>query len=150
MRSRVIVGVLTVVCVFYLVLIAVRGIELIVAGGARNVVFGMAVLAIPVISGGLIARELRFGYDTVQLGKTLSAEDGIPLDTVERDEFGRVDKAAADIEWQRRKALVDQTPEDWRSWFLLAVAYDNARDRKQARVAAREAIKLFKRRNSNR
>lgn len=144
MRSRVVVGVLTAVCIVYLVLLAIRGIELMLQGGTRNLVFGAAVLAIPVIAGGLIARELRFGYDTVQLGKTLSAEDGIPLDTVDRDEFGRIDPAAADIEWQRRKAIVDQSPEDWRAWFLLAIAYDNARDRKQARQAAREAIRLYR------
>lgn len=146
MRSRIIVGILTIVCLVYLVLIGVRGIELIFAGGSRNFVFGIGVLLIPLLAGGLIIRELRFGYDTVQLGRTLAAEDGIPLDTAERDEFGRIDQAKADIEWQRRKALVDQAPDDWRAWFLLAIAYDNARDRKQARVAARQAIKLFKRR----
>jgi len=145
-RSRIIVGILTLVSLFYLVLIGIRGIGLIVEGGFRNIAFGIAVLLIPAIAGGLIVREIRFGYDTVQLGRTLSAEDGIPLDTVERDEFGRVDRAAADIEWQRRKAIVEQSPDDWRAWFLLAVAYDNARDRKQARAAARHAIELFKQR----
>ena len=144
MRSRLVVGILTLVCLFYLVLIAARGIALIVEGGLRNVVFGLAVLLIPAIAGALIIREIRFGYDTVLMGRTLSAEDGIPLDTVERDAHGRVDQTAADIEWQRRRALVDQSPDDWRAWFLLAVAYDNARDRKQARIAAREAIRLFK------
>lgn len=146
MRSRIIVSILTLVSLFYLVLIGIRGIGLIAEGGIRNIAFGFAVLLIPIIAGGLIVREIRFGYDTVKLGRALSEEDGIPLDTVDRDEFGRVDKAAADIEWQRRKLLVDQSPDDWRAWFLLAVAYDNARDRKQARTAARQAIALFKRR----
>ena len=146
MRSRIIVGILTVVSLVYLVLIGVRGIELIFAGGLRNIVFGLGVLLIPILAGGLILRELRFGYDTVQLGRTLAAEDGIPLDTVERDEFGRIDQAVADAEWQRRKMIVEQAPDDWRAWFLLAIAYDNARDRKQARVAARKAIALYRRR----
>lgn len=146
MRSRIIVGILTVVSLVYLVLIGVRGIELIFAGGWRNIAFGFGVLLIPILAGGLILRELRFGYDTVQLGRTLAAEDGIPLDTVERDEFGRVDQAVADAEWQRRKMIVEQAPDDWRAWFLLAIAYDNARDRKQARVAARKAIALYRRR----
>lgn len=146
MRSRIIVGILTVVSLVYLVLIGVRGIELIFAGGLRNIAFGFGVLLIPILAGGLILRELRFGYDTVQLGRTLAAEDGIPLDTVERDEFGRVDQAVADAEWQRRKMIVEQAPDDWRAWFLLAIAYDNARDRKQARVAARKAIALYRRR----
>ena len=146
MRSRIIVGILTVVSLVYLVLIGVRGIELIFAGGLRNIVFGLGVLLIPILAGGLILRELRFGYETVQLGRTLAAEDGIPLDTVERDEFGRIDQAVADAEWQRRKMIVEQAPDDWRAWFLLAIAYDNARDRKQARVAARKAIALYRRR----
>jgi hypothetical protein len=78
-RSRIIVGILTLVSLFYLVLIGIRGIGLIVEGGFRNIAFGIAVLLIPAIAGGLIVREIRFGYDTVQLGRTLSAEDGIPL-----------------------------------------------------------------------
>lgn len=149
MRSRLVVGVLTVVAMVYLVLITLRGVELLVAGGARNTIFGIAVILVPVLAGGLILRELRFGYDSVRLARTLAAEDGIPLDTVERDEFGRIEPAAADAEWLRRKAIVDQAPDDWRAWFLLAIAYDNARDRKQARVAARKAIALFKQRQGS-
>lgn len=144
MRTRIVVGVLTLVALVYLVLIGVRGIALVLEGGARNTVFGLAVLLIPAFAGSLIVREIRFGLDTVRLGRALATEDGIPIDTVDRDEFGRIDPVAADIEWQRRKAIVDQAPNDWRAWFLLAVAYDNARDRKQARTAARQAIALFK------
>lgn len=146
MRSRVIVGILTIVSLVYLVILGIYGIQLMFAGGLRNIVFGLGVLLIPILAGGLILRELRFGYDTVQLGRTLATEDGIPLDTVERDQFGRVDQAIADAEWQRRKMIVEQAPDDWRAWFLLAVAYDNARDRKQARMAARKAIALYRNR----
>ena len=150
MRNRFIVGTLTLVCLVYFILIALRGLALVFEGGLRNVAFGVAVMLIPVIAGALIVREIRFGYDAMRLGRTLTEEDGIPLATVERDEFGRIDRAAADVEWQRRKALVDQAPQDWRAWFLLAIAYDNARDRRQARVAARQAIALFKGRSNSR
>jgi Flp pilus assembly protein TadD len=36
----------------------------------------------------------------------------------------------------------EQRPEDWRTWFRLALAYDAAGDRTRARAAARHALTL--------
>ena len=144
MKQKVIVGILAIASAGYMVLLGVRGIQLIAEGGLRNVVFGVAVLVIPVIAAALIMREIQFGMGVQAMGRTLSKQDGIPFDTLPRDESGRVDRGAADIEWQRRKALLDQAPDDWRAWFLLAIAYDNARDRKRARATMRRALALFR------
>jgi Flp pilus assembly protein TadD len=40
------------------------------------------------------------------------------------------------------RAQVEERPDDWRSWFRLALAYDAAGDRTRAREAARHALAL--------
>jgi Flp pilus assembly protein TadD len=37
---------------------------------------------------------------------------------------------------------VQEAPDDWRAWYRLAIGYDDARDRKRARSAMREAVRL--------
>lgn len=144
MKGRFIAGVMSVGVILYGVILVSWGIAVIRSGGPVQVLLGLGILAIPVLGVLAVVRELRFGVESARLARTLVEQDGVPLDTVARDENGRIDAAAAEIEWQRRKALVDQAPEDWRAWFLLGIAYDNARDRKQARAAIRKAITLFK------
>jgi Flp pilus assembly protein TadD len=40
------------------------------------------------------------------------------------------------------RTRVEADPDSWARWFELAVAYDNAGDRKRARSAMRRAIAL--------
>jgi Flp pilus assembly protein TadD len=40
------------------------------------------------------------------------------------------------------RAAVDADPENWRTWFRLALAYDASGDRRRARWATRTAIRL--------
>ena len=40
------------------------------------------------------------------------------------------------------RAQTEAAPEDWRTWFRLALAYDAAGDRTRARAAARHAVAL--------
>jgi Flp pilus assembly protein TadD len=40
------------------------------------------------------------------------------------------------------RAQAEAAPEDWRSWYRLALAYDAAGDRTRARAAARHALAL--------
>lgn len=144
MKARILVGVMVGAVLLYGFMLVSWGIAVMRGGSLLQVVFGLAILAIPALGVAAVVREVRFGVDSARLARTLSDQDGVPLDTVDRDEQGRIDPVAADIEWQRRKALADQAPDDWRAWFLLGIAYDNARDRKQARAAVRRAIGLFK------
>lgn len=144
MKGRFIAGVMTLGVILYAVILVNWGIAVMRSGGLLQTVFGLGILAIPALGVLAVSRELRFGVASSRLARTLVEQDGVPLDTLPRDEQGRIDPAAADIEWQRRKALVDQAPGDWRAWFLLGIAYDNARDRKQARAAIRKAIALHR------
>ena len=144
MKGRFIAGVMSIGVILYGVILMSWGIAVIRSGGLVHVLLGLGILAVPVLGVLAVVREIRFGVESSRLARTIVEQDGVPLDTVARDASGRIDAAAADIEWQRRKALADQAPEDWRAWFLLGIAYDNARDRKQARAAIRKAITLFK------
>lgn len=144
MKGRFIAGVMSIGVVLYAVILASWGIAVIRNGGVVQVLLGLGILAIPVLGVLAVVREIRFGVESGRLARAIIEQDGVPLDTVARDENGRIDAAAADIEWQRRRALVDQAPDDWRAWFLLGIAYDNARDRKQARAAIAKAITLYK------
>jgi Flp pilus assembly protein TadD len=51
-------------------------------------------------------------------------------------------RAAADAFFERIRAETEASPDDWRSWFRLALAYDAAGDRTRARAAARHALAL--------
>ena len=128
----------------YLVFTAARAWALIEAGDPVPIMLGLAVLVIPLIGAWMLWRELRFGMQTQDLGRELGAEDGLPVDDLPRTPSGRIEKDAADerfVEYQRQ---VEESPEDWRCWYRLAIGYDDARDRKRARAAMREAIRLHR------
>ena len=141
MSNRIVLGVLLLAVTFYVAMLTIMGVAFI-AGGGIGIALGIGTLALMATSVWAVVRELRFGVESTRLAREIVERDGVPLDTVPRDAEGRIDASAAEIEWQRRKALVDAAPDDWRAWFLLGVAYDNAHDRRQARAAIRRAIAL--------
>ena len=61
---------------------------------------------------------------------------------MERSPAGRPDKGQADEQFARYAAEAEQAPEDWRSWFRLAIAYDIASDRRRGRAMMRRAIRM--------
>lgn len=142
MTARRAAVVLVIAIAAYMVLGGYRAFLLIADGRAVPVVLGIAVLVIPAVVGYLVWREVRFGIATQEMGRQLAAEGALPVDEVPRLPSGRADRDAADVVFQRRRAEVEAAPDDWRGWYRLALAYDDARDRKRAREAARHAIAL--------
>ncbi len=61
---------------------------------------------------------------------------------MKRTPGGRIDRESADEVFARRKAETEDSPDDWRCWFRLAVAYHDARDTPRARKAMQRAIAL--------
>lgn len=143
MRTKVTVAVLVVVLAFYAVLIGAKGIALLTSGSWVGVLLGIAILVVPLIGGWLVWRELQFGRRSAQLAGVLDAEGGLPVDDLPRRPSGRVDRTAADALFEARRAEAEADPDDWRSWYRLGVAYDDAGDRSRARAAVRRAIALF-------
>jgi cytochrome c-type biogenesis protein CcmH/NrfG len=140
MRTKVVLTVMLLVVVFYAGLIGFKGIALLGSGSVVGVLLGLALLVLPVLGLLLVWREVEFGRRTAELGRALDAEGGLPLDDLPRRPSGRVDRAAADAAFEQMRIEAESSPEDWRVWYRLALAYDAAGDRTRARAAARHAI----------
>ena len=91
----------------------------------------------------MIYREVRFGFGMQAMGRALATSGELPLDDLPKTPSGRADRDAADARFAVRQVEVEQYPQDWRAWYRLALAYDDARDRKRARGAMRQALALF-------
>lgn len=142
MSARAWVVVLSVAVAGLVVLVAGRGIALIGTGDATAIVFGLAVIGVPVVGAWVVWREIAFGRRLQRLGERLGREGGLPVDDLPRTASGRIERDAADAAFAEARADVDADPRDWRRWYRLGLAYDAARDRRRAREAMREAIRL--------
>lgn len=142
MRTKVVVVVLVALCLLYAALVGQRGWLLLTSGEPVGVALGAALVVVPVLVVLGVLREVRFGAQTERMGRALEAEGGLPPDDLPRTPGGRVVRAAADEAFTRYRAEADAAPDDWRTWFRLALAYDAAGDRRRARSAMRHAASL--------
>ncbi|MGW5127776.1 hypothetical protein ACWEQ7_27780 [Streptomyces sp. NPDC004069] len=142
MRAKITYLVTAAVLVFYFVLVGSRGVMLIQYGTPVTVAFGIAVLILPVIGLWFLWKNTQFVRRANRLAAELDAEGGLPVDELARTPSGRVDRDSADRVFARRKAEAEAAPDDWRTWFRLAVAYHDARDTPRARKAMQRAIAL--------
>ncbi|MFI7502926.1 hypothetical protein ACIBVL_31520 [Streptomyces sp. NPDC049687] len=142
MRAKLSYALTAAVLVFYFVLVGSRGVMLIQSGTLLTVTFGVAVLILPVIGVWFLWKNTQFVRRANALAAELDAEGGLPVDELKRTPGGRVDRDAADAVFARRKAETEAAPDDWRTWFRLAVAYHDARDTPRARKAMQRAINI--------
>ena len=143
-RTKIWVGAVTLLLVFYLVVSFQRSVLLLTDAEPVAKAIGAGYLVLPVIGGWALIRELLFGARTEQMARVLEAEGGLPVDTLPRTPAGRIVRAAADQEFEKYRAETEAAPDDWRSWFRLSCAYDAAGDRKRARSSMRDAVRLFR------
>jgi cytochrome c-type biogenesis protein CcmH/NrfG len=141
-RTKATIGVLVLALAFYAYLIAFKGLELLASDSRVGQLLGVALLVMPLLGLYVVWREIEFGRRTAVLGRALGAEGGLPPDDLPRRPSGRVDRSAADGLFQQMRRETEETPQDWRAWYRLALAYDAAGDRTRARAAARHAISL--------
>ncbi|MFF1882346.1 hypothetical protein ACFVVC_12860 [Pseudarthrobacter sp. NPDC058196] len=142
-RTKIWVGAVTLLLVFYLVVSFQRSLLLLADSNLTAKAIGAAYLVLPVVGAWALIRELMFGARTEQMAKVLEAEGGLPVDELPRTPGGRIVRAAADAEFEKYRAEAESAPDDWRSWFRLSCAYDAAGDRKRARASMRDAVRLF-------
>jgi hypothetical protein len=143
-RTKIWVGAVTLLLVFYLVVSFQRSVLLLLDSNPAAKAIGAAYLVLPIIGAWAMIRELLFGARTEQMAKVLEAEGGLPVDELPRTPGGRIVRSAADAEFEKYRAEAEAAPGDWRSWFRLSCAYDAAGDRKRARASMRDAVKLFR------
>jgi hypothetical protein len=128
----------------YVWLVAVRATALVTSGEPVGVVLGIAFWVLPLLVVGLVAREWRLAVDVQRMADELADAGELPVDTLPRSPGGRIDRAAARDAFEDARAVVDAAPEDWRSWYHLAFAYDAAGDRRRARESLRTASRLHR------
>jgi hypothetical protein len=128
--------------VLYLVFVVQYGLVLLAIDQPIAKAMGIALLVLPLIGGWALASEFLFVSRAEKLVKTLGAEGSLPGDDLPRLPSGRVDPVAADAVFPVYQAAVEDDPESWRTWALLGLAYDASGDRKRARWAMRESIRL--------
>jgi cytochrome c-type biogenesis protein CcmH/NrfG len=133
---------LTALLGLYLAVAVRRAVALLGSGVAIGVVLGAATLVLPLLVVALLAREWWLAVVTQQMADHLAAEGGLQVDDLPRSPGGRIDRAAARQAFDAMRAQVEAGPDDWRSWFRLAFAYDAAGDRRRARESLRHAARL--------
>ena len=142
MKTKIAVGLLTALTLLFVVLALWSALAFILADNWIANVIGWCVVDIVVLGIWSLVRELRFGMNTEKLARILHDEGLLPEDNLPRTR-GRIDRAAADQEFETYRAETQADPDNWRSWYRLGLAYDAAGDRKRARAALRDAITMY-------
>jgi len=142
--KRAVIGtvVMAVLLVVYLAATLQLAIALLASGMPVAMAMGVALVILPVAGAWALVRELMFGVASARLIRTLEAEGGLPVDDLEHHPSGRPVRADADAEFPQYAAEVEASPESWRAWLRLGLAYDASGDRRRARAAVRSAIRL--------
>ncbi|MER5738329.1 hypothetical protein HHL19_34695 [Streptomyces sp. R302] len=122
--------------------VAMEGVLLLLTGEPAAMGMGAVAFLLPCVGGWFLWKNTSFARRANRLAAELEAEGGLPVDELRRTQGGRIDRDSADEVFARRKAETEETPEDWRCWFRLAVAYHDARDTPRARKAMQRAIAL--------
>jgi hypothetical protein len=143
-RTKIWVGAVTALLVFYLVVAFQRSVLLMSDPNPVAKAIGVGYLLLPAIGAWALVRELLFGARTQRMARILESEGGLPEDNLPRTPAGRIIREAADLEFEKYRAEAEAAPEDWRSWFRLSCAYDAAGDRKRARASMRDAVGIFR------
>nr|WP_092506736.1 hypothetical protein [Agrococcus jejuensis] len=129
------------VLALYIGLAGSWAVQLMGSGEPLGIGLGIALVVLAGIGAWALVTELVFGVQLDRLVRRLDAAGGMPT-PLPKAPSGRADKDAADEAFPVAKADVEAHPESWESWLRLSMAYDAARDRRRARKAAREAIRL--------
>ena len=141
-RTKVAVAVMVAFLALYLVFAVRYGVLLIGVGDPVATALGIALFVLPLIAAWALIAEVLFAVRAERLGVLLDAEGGLPTDELPLRPSGRIDRGAAAKVFPKYQAATEAAPDDWRTWFRLGLAYDAAGDRRRARWATRQAIRL--------
>ncbi|GAA2397281.1 hypothetical protein GCM10010420_23900 [Streptomyces glaucosporus] len=122
--------------------VVLQGVLLLRTGEPAAMGMGAVAFVLPCVGAWFLWHNTRFARNANRLARELEAEGGLPEEDASRTPGGRIDRAAADEIFARRKREAEASPDDWRCWFRLAVAYHDARDTPRARKAMQRAIAL--------
>jgi cytochrome c-type biogenesis protein CcmH/NrfG len=141
MITKIWVGLMLALTLFYVFTLLGRGIILLQEPSLIAVAMGLAILVLPLVALWALFAELQFGLKAQRLSRRLIALD-IPGLDLELRASGRATKDSANKELERIQDAVTKDPKNWSLWFQLGEAHDAAGERKNARAAIRQAILL--------
>lgn len=144
MKNKIAVVLLSALTLLFAFLALWSALAFIIADNWIAKVLGFAVVAIVIFGIWALVREIRFGANTEKLANILETEGNLPEDDLPRVR-GRIDRDAADTEFEAYRLETEADPDNWRSWYRLGLAYDASGDRKRARAALRDAISMYQR-----
>ncbi len=136
------VVVMAALLLLYLGLVIQLAVRLLLVDSGVSKALGIALIVLPLIGLWALTAELLFGLRSQRLADRLRLAGELPVDDLPKRPSGRPDRAAADAQFPRYKAEVEEAPQSWGAWFRLGLAYDASGDRRRARGAIREAIRL--------
>jgi hypothetical protein len=149
MRARTVAFLLGAVLVLYLGMCVWKGVLALYDAfhlhSALSGGFGVGLLVFGFLGAWFLVREIQFGFATERLAGILDDARELgqeEIDALPRSPGGRIDRAAADRLFARRRAETEAAPDDWRTWYRLAAAYSAAKDSSRARASMRHAIRL--------
>lgn len=128
----------------YLLLLSKWALGMLAIGTWLGIVLGSLVFAFPILGAYAIYRELRFGLKVEAMGRDLENANEWPVFQLELRPSGRPTKESADENFKTIAKQAEANPNDWKSAFALALAYDACGDRPRARKAMAEAMALRK------
>ncbi|MFB7717118.1 hypothetical protein [Nocardia sp. NPDC056100] len=128
---------------FYFLLLGKIALSLIGSGSIPAAILGVGVLLLPLLGVWIVASSVRAAFAHQHLAKLIHAE-GLELDTSDlpRRPSGRLEREAADQLFERVKVEWEADPDNWRTNYRAARAYDYAGDRTRAREVMRRAVEL--------
>ena len=126
----------------YLVFVFQYALLLIGSQNGLAIALGVALIVLPVVGAWALVSEIVFVIRGQRLVRRLGEQGALPVDDLPRLSSGRIDPAAADLEFPRYREDVESHPESWEAWLRLGLAYDASGDRSRARWATRAAIRL--------
>ena len=141
MITKIWVGLMLALTLFYVLTLLGRGIILLQEPSLIAIAMGLAILVLPLVALWALFAELQFGLKAQRLSSRLIALD-IPGLDLDLRASGRATKDSANKELERIQDAVNRDPENWSLWFQLGEAHDAAGERKNARAAIRKAIQL--------
>lgn len=128
----------------YLVVTVQRGVLLLDTASPVSIVLGICLIVLPILGAWAMVREIIFGARIEKLARQLADTGELPEDNLPRTPSGRIEREAADREFQRFQEAVEADPASWKNWFNLSCIYDASGDRKRARKAMRIAIAIHR------
>ncbi|WP_067678699.1 hypothetical protein [Nocardia miyunensis] len=134
---------MVVALVVYFLLMGRFAVAFIASGKVAGIAIGVGVIILGLVGIWVVATSIRAALAHQHLARRIH-EEGRELDVSDlpRRPSGRIEKDAADALFEKVKVEWEAAPDDWRTNYRAARAYDYAGDRSRAREIMRRAVAL--------